>query len=240
MKTRRLIVGLAILCISGTPVMADLSVDIDIHGTLLTLTDIGGGQYSGLGEEGPGSTLDAYIVQDGFTILQQTQINPLAVDDLVFNLTFTGAGESWMAIGDLSLKDTSGNVVLKGDIVGAGIDYVDGTDNSLEIRGVMVTPAGDDSILQTSGAWTFAGDSTSIGLAQGAENYDNGTLVVVHYLLPSSVTSLSSLFGYVTANGATTLQAGNVDITVVPVPAAVLLGMLGLSAAGLKLRRRSA
>lgn len=249
MLKRRLLVVLsfAVLCLSSAPAMAGLMIDVDIHSTELQLSDNGDGTYAGLGTESTSSALEAYIVKDGWIITQQTSIAALSTGDMVFDLTFSQSGGVWTAVGDLSLKDNTGAVVIKGDVSASSVKYIGIGDDSIEIRGYLSTPSGDPSILQTTGSWTFAGDDgpdadsawDTIGLSSGAENYDSGTLVVAHFLLPLDVTSLSQLFTFVTDNDPTTLVAGNVDISItpVPVPAAVLLGVIGLGVVGLKLRK---
>ena len=245
MKTKLLIISLAVLCLSAAPVMADIdrSIYFDIHATELSLSDNSDTTYSGSGIASSTSTVDAYLLQDGFIILDQALVSPLTSSMFDFDLTFAGSGENWTANGDITLQDTVGDAV-KADIDADDISIVSypgpfpgTTDYELVIKGRLSTQATEQSILLTSGAWTYTGTTGDIGLTQDAENWDTGAVVVAHYLLPPNVTSLSSLFTYVTNNNPTLLSAGNVELTIVPVPAAVLLGMLGLGMAGWKLRK---
>ena len=74
----------------------------------------------------------------------------------------------------------------------------------------------------------FDGDSGSVSMGFAAPQPWNGSVV---HLTASS----ADWFGSGAWGG--TVTGGSVDANVVPVPAAVLLGMLGLSVAGVKLRK---
>ena len=241
MKTRLLVVSVVVLCLSATPAMAELSLYFDIHSTELSLSVGTGATYDGDGGASDSSAVMAYLNDSTAwpTIIDETKIDSLAPSQFDFDLTFSGAGENWTALGSLTLQD------INGDRVGADIFANDisitpaGVGYELQIKGTLSTLSGEPSILLTSGAWTYEGSAGegSIGLLSGAENWDSGAVVVAHYLLPTGVTSLSLLFDYIDTNGTTLLEAGNVELTIVPVPAAVILGILGLGVAGIKLRK---
>ena len=156
MRSKLIGLAIAVVCIGAVPAAANLWVDIDIHATELELSDNLDGTYDGVATESTAASvtsyLDAYII-DGFTADDHVRYT-MAAGDLVFNLTFSQSGGIWSAIGDLSLKDATSAVVVKGDFTSTSVAYVDAVDDSLEVKGVLVTPTGDDSILQTTGSWT--------------------------------------------------------------------------------------
>jgi hypothetical protein len=79
--------------------------------------------------------------------------------------------------------------------------------------------------------WTFEGDGgESIAIGPPVSNFQNGGLVQIH--LTTTETSLDDLF-----EEDVMLSGGDMKITVVPAPAAVILGLIGLPVVGWIKRR---
>jgi len=106
--------------------------------------------------------------------------------------------------------------------------------------------SGNPSILMGSDPWVFTGDmhDGGPGNADGnlltitvnePGNHDTGGLVALHYPVYGSFSSLQDLFA--SLGQGSVLDNGSVHAQVVPIPAAVLLGMLGLGVTGMKLRK---
>jgi hypothetical protein len=91
----------------------------------------------------------------------------------------------------------------------------------------------------------FAGVISNVSFANNSgDSTFNGHLGAASMVYPQpipwrgSLIQLSTTGGWFSTGGYTT-DAGSVDASVVPVPGAVLLGMIGLSVAGVKLRKHA-
>ena len=256
LKRRKLflVICFAALCLNATLVMADLSIVFDIDGTKMTMTNDGSGSIhtgditidtaalfpepmliADIVDSETGATLDRVVTYGG----------ELTEDMLSMHLDFSGAGENWSAIGDLLIRDYSGADKIEAAFVSNSVEISGG---NLDIAGALM-PLSETSILvPSSDPWTFTGQMGGIpGGGADGEPYTitvpsnvgartSGTIVVMHYALPSGIGSLQDLFNLSTG---TELVRGDVDITITPIPTAVLLGTIGLGMAvvGLKLRK---
>ncbi len=238
------LVSIAALCLSAAPAMADLQVYIDIDGTKMTVdgdTNQGTIELNNGGFKAP--TIDAWL-QDGQTSapLDLATIDNGTFDGLSVALQFVESGGVWSASGDLTLTDITGVTKVAATFSSFSVT-IHGDD--LDIEGALSPVLGPSSsiLLPSLDPWIFEGnagavpgaDSTinQITVPANVDSFDSGNLLVMHHTLPVGLRSLEQLF----ATGERTLTQGDVDITVVPVPAAVLLGMIGLGAVGVRLRK---
>jgi hypothetical protein len=245
------------LFVAATPVMADLAVVVSSSETKMTITSKNGDATIVTGmiaAEGPDSVLQVKI-QDTITSadLDAVTLKPYNLEVL---LTFTGSGNDYSATGTLKVWDRVGDTSTTPDIYGqfvsASVSYAYTPISalcgfgSLILGGTVVTMPGEQSILlPSSDPWVFQGDrhdddiaadadgvADTIRLLQSVSNYDTGALVALHFPVCGKSPTLQDLF-----KKSSTIGNGDVQAVVVPLPAAVLLGMLGLGAASMGLRK---
>ena len=254
MKRRLLVViSFAVLCLSAAPTRADLSLYVDVEQTTMS--------YDPLTKHADITLMDdAEVIvslYDEATRVDNVKIyNDMLVGggaDSVFdahmNLDFVQAGvENWSATGDLWLTDNTTGNRFEADFVSSNI-YIGGTSgNELFIAGSLSPFGANEAILVDPGSgnpWTFAGEHDNLfgGGQDGMDNqvtvslwepWDSGSVIVMHYNVGTD--SLDTLFGTSSPSGG--YIDGDIDMTITaPIPAAVLLGMIGLGVAGLKLRK---
>ena len=257
MKTKLLVVSFIVLCLGAVPAMAERYVYIDIDNTELTIG------WDGTNSTGSisllsNATLDASMNDilsvppeiDDVRIDNATSSNPF---DAGASLAFAqAAAEVWSATGSIFVTDTTTNNRIEAVFASSQILMQGGgiAGKDLYIFGKLSRVSTNEAILvgaASGNPWTFVGDDEdpTFSVTGGAdtvhdqitvndwETWDVGTLTVLHY--KTNLTSLDTLF----TTDAGTYTKGDMDITVVPVPGAILLGMLGLSVAGIKLRKFS-
>lgn len=251
MKIKVLITAFAILCLSVLPARAAmLSIDIDDTNLSYDLTGNVLGEKVGIVSLTELSDLDAKI---GIPSIDDTSVynaTGTPTFDAQLDLYFSGSAENWSATGDLWVEDalTAGNRIIEADFVSTSIFMLTpppGQEYELVIQGYLLTQTGNEAILvgASSGSdWVYSGEVDSFGGSGGSdtvdnqisisdwEYYDNGDLLVLHFNVPT--TSLATFFS---ADG--TGLDGEMKLTVVPAPVAVVLGFLGIGLAGLKLRK---
>jgi hypothetical protein len=164
--------------------------------------------------------------------------NMVANFDLAVDLTMTQLGPNiWSGTGALTFTDlATGSNAVEAAITTTSIVA---TGNSLEIRGALSPLAGTSILVNRGDPWTFAGSFGSGGAnADGVPgqitvsnpgSYDGGDILTLKFGYDGTVDQFFL--------NPQDLTGGEVKGAIVPVPAAVLLGFLGLGAAGLKLRR---
>ena len=103
------------------------------------------------------------------------------------------------------------------------LTMVDGSPFDLESILVRYNEAPIDFIFSGGSSWTYA--------ANGATN------TLIDFSAIAGATNLSWV--EINGNNPWCTQIDDISVTVVPVPGAVLLGLLGLSAAGIKLRKHA-
>lgn len=165
--------------------------------------------------------------------------------DLLLDLTLTNLPgiDNWSAAGTFTFTDTTLANKVKAAFQTSSIKITPGAGLVLEIKGSMTTYSGNDSILLGSGnTWTFSGVSGNTPVSPDLDtvlgqitqynraSQDNGTLVVLKTYVTTS--SLDTLF-----STNQLLTEGTVAGQIVPVPAAVGLGVIGLCTLGLWMRR---
>ncbi len=155
-----------------------------------------------------------------------------------FGLHAYGDGDTQFTLADLTFdihsSDPGDTLIFEGDFIGYnysstryGIDWGDD-----RIKGT-----GDDIIYTSGNGTTLVDELVYVGVGnawwpQPEPGQTNQEAMDDHFAwvgseAPIDVTGTYYILGY----------SGSDTVTVVPVPAAVLLGMLGLGAAGLKLRK---
>jgi hypothetical protein len=254
MKTKLLFLSLAVLCLSAAPAIAGLQLRMDSLEAYMSVTTGDAFNATGTITLGTGGILNVDLETDAggsWADLDNAQMLKSVSDPdfLLSNLTFTKvAVDNWTATGNLTISDTVGTRVL-----------ADFTSNYVAINAASSDPgdpewfftmAGDldpqspTSILvngTSGGSWTFLGEFTKPGApnadgtlnqvtVNGWELWSEGTLLELH--LQVGTGSLDTFF---TTNG--TYQDGQLNVTITPIPGAVLLGVLGLGVVGWKLRK---
>ena len=255
---RKLILAISLvsLLLSAAPATADLWLYFDIDQTQLSYTNTSATTGTGTISLQSNATLYASLWND-VTPIDSAQIDnsDAGVFSFSASLSFTKMGaDDWDATGSLSLTELSGvntratanftSNRLNGpaDVYLAKIGgmpfyelHVDGYLSPFTAPSILVGAAAGNP-------WTFAGENQDGGLGNGSdgvanritvqpwEPWDGGTIASFHFATATS--SLDSFFG-----SNQSLSDGDIDMTVVPVPAAVLLGILGLSVVGVKLRK---
>ncbi len=225
MKAKLLVFGVAALCLSVTPANADLfhwtvhNLDLMYNGSTFNASASSwdnGGQILLTRDVDPTGTISLFpeylTDQSNFT-----------VDDMVISdITASTAN----GVGTFTLTDRGGDTVA-GDVTGVWT--------------------------KTSTGPQFSGTLSNVWWNSADNDFDGYKLVGLNYVAESLSMEFSSSLPWsgsmieLTADSASWFglgrwsqvvpHAGSVDAHVVPVPAAVLLGLLGLGAAGLKLRR---
>jgi len=235
-----LVVSLTALCLIAVPARAELWLRFQIDETAMTYT---AATQAATITDTADSTLKGSLF-DSAVKVDSANINDAADFDFQMALDFTPLGvNSWQATGVLTLTDrnTLANRLVA-DFVSTGIGLdAGGPAGELSIDGQLSARTGNQAILVGSDPWKFEGTSQLGSIGNGADgvantltlnnwdSWDSANLVSLHFVAPGM--SLDTFFGDNRTGG------GDVDFNVVPVPTAVLLGMLGLGVAGVKLRR---
>ena len=229
---------MAFLCLSATPVMADLVLTYEIDRATLTFT-----QTTNNLQVTETATSDLFVTKMNdvtFATLDDALVDGGANFNLLLDLILVDepGANNWSATGSMKFTDTTtATYAVEAAVTSTSIAINGG---ELEIKGYLYDLAPNTSILVNRGdPWVFAGngdvgpadeDGTANQVTMGnRETYDGGQLVTIKFGVSGTLDDLFS------ANQ--TLSNGEVKGQVVPAPAAVLLGLLGLSVAGIKLRK---
>ena len=236
MKTKLIILSIAALCLSAAPAQADLfrfsfdDLKTAYSGTTFTFT-----ADKTTGPLGTTGSVTRYAPLSGKALFNWTL--PANIDPL--------DARGILAIkGDFQLTMTLSNITATtADAVGSFIIW-DVSDNN------PLTPA-DTIFGDLAGVWTQSAQSalTFDGLLSGVGYTDptpgnfDGHSGAIDFAVAGSPPPWVGTILQITATapwftvGDFDVTGGSLDATIVPVPGAVLLGILGLSAAGIKLRR---
>lgn len=227
----------------ATPAMADLVLKYDMDSALLTYT---AASKKLVVTETLGSELQVRKADNvTFNVLDNAKITGGGNFDLMLDLQLVDEVglNNWSGTGSLKFTDTTtatNAVEARVQTYNISKDVFFGS-SYLLVQGSLSDWGANSSILMNRGdPWVFTGNGEIAGEAtQGTanqvtmfnrESYDSGLVFTIRFGMGNG--DLDTLF---LSNQ--TLSGGQVGGEVVPAPAAVLLGMLGLSVAGIKLRK---
>ena len=199
--------------------------------------------YGSLTTTWDGTSSFTTSVNPGLTSGSVTRLRvPTASANFLADGVISGLG--WTAQGgDFSLSMTISSVTGTGtsldpfSAVGVGSFAVTDT------NGDILSGAISGKWARTASSNTFAGKITNVAFANNSgDNAITGHAGSASMDFPQPMPRRGSLIQLSTTGtwftgGAYSTSSGSVDASVVPVPGAVLLGMLGLTVAGLKLRK---
>jgi hypothetical protein len=208
-----LVICFALLCLGAAPAMADL---FGFSFSNIRSTFDGSNTFQSMDWSNTTGTLYRNIAPTGTASFDSGSWG-MGLEDLLVQMTISNiTANTADGIGTITLKD------IQGDTLAANVG------------GAWQNLAGFPVFAGTLGTVTYApatntfdghsGDSVSLVFAQPQPW--NGAIV-----------ELNTRGSWFTPGASTDVRGGSIDASVVPVPAALLLGMLGLSVAGLKLRR---
>ena len=230
MKTRFLILGLAALCLNASPAMANLcSFTYD---SLQTWYSTGANTFTADVVDGvsPGSVTRIAGVPStaSFDTIWDAGANHFGLSMLISNVGVGGTsanGSGLFTLRDVDNDTITGNLIGQWHLQGSTLRF------NGDLSNVAYTP-------DTLGETLFNGDyGTSASMVfGGAPSPWSGAIIEltadgVRFGKSWGDSTLGENLGGVLGGGVTA------TIEAVPVPAALLLGLLGLGAAGVKLRR---
>ena len=247
----------AVLTMAVTPALAELQVKFSADSLHLTYDsttrklDINS-QNNAWYESAVGAWLYDTIADD---VIDETILKDGDVTDTSFvldlDVTQDLAGV-WHADGPWSLKDKTGVVVAKAMFNSTLVQTVPEftKDPAFIAQGILSPWETNTSILLGADPWKFQGtvnapppagngsDGEEATITVGnSGSYSGGTMITTHFLLGSYVDTDTFLTTDHTDAGGDSLNGGWASGTVVPVPAAVVLGFIGLGLVGWRMRK---
>ena len=221
----------------ATPAMADIVLEYHMFSATL---DFDGANKLEV-YQSPGSILEVFKNDDvALTTLDTARIIGGSNFDFMLDLTMIDlpGANNWSALGTLKFTDNdmSDNAVEAG-VQSTSITLEGGT---LEIKGVLMDLNPPSILVNRGDPWEFAGDFEADTPDEdlianhvtmyNPQSYDGGDLLTLKFSL--GTLTLDQFF-----SDSRLVGSGEVKGSIVPVPGAVLLGLLGLGAAGMKLRK---
>jgi hypothetical protein len=225
------------------PVLADSAVTFDLSNASLNFQKKTSSVSIGVTET-EGSWFDVKLEDPNLSPNVRDTARIIVEDSPSFecrlNMNLTKTGSVWGGTGDLWFTDVNGVTKASADFKTSSI-IMQGHD--LFIFGNLTTQAGNDSILLPNGVdpWTYMGQKAIVGkmdqdtvpgqiTVPGHNAFDNGSLILVKF--DTNFTSLDEVF-----REDMVLDGGELKGKIIPAPAAVVLGFIGLSLVGWRMRR---
>jgi len=231
-----LLAPLGALLLASMPAQAEIAVTFDMNSARLDYTLSSSNLTV---RETAGSVFDVRKENTtALTILDTARIDGGSFFDLFLDLTMTDlpGANNWSAAGSLKFTDSTTTTFGVEAIFSSTGVYTLFGNNVLVIEGRLSPLSGSTILVNYGDPWTYVGQE-NIGLEgnqdgmngqfsiDNPENYSQGDLVTLKFGLGGL--SLDALFG---ANRM--LAGGEVKGMIVPAPAAVVLGALGLGLVG--------
>ena len=174
-------------------------------------------------------------------------------DTFILDLTVQMVSGIWQATGTWTMNDTNGEAI-KASFFSADIKTVEDwqADPAFVMTGTLTPFESNEAILLgTSGSdWEFVGNADGGENSDGKDDtitignwgsYNGGTMVTTHFLLGAYQDTDSFLqrdhLGNTGPTAGMALDGGWASGTIVPVPAAVVLGFIGLGMVGWRMRK---
>jgi len=237
-------IGILILsAFMAVPAVADLVVPYDMTEAVLNFNEL---SKRLMVTESAGSNLLVTLEDDEVVGPAKDSAKVIGGEnfDLVVDLTMKDefGANNWSATGTLKFTDiVTSSYAVEADfqstlveIDKGGYLIIQGTLSDMAPNSSILVNRGDPWVYKGNGESSFAGDADGIDkqlTVYNPESYDGGTLITIKF--GASGYTLDELFEDDIENWG----PGEVKGQVVPLPAAALLGFLGLGAAGLKLRK---
>jgi hypothetical protein len=212
MKIKLLVLAIAV-CMIATPVKADLfgfhlgNLSVNYDGAAGLTTSSIAGATSGSLYRNIAPAATAQFLASSWGTGSESLLISMALS----NITSSSAD----AVGNIQFVDVDGTTISAG-LAGAWSGAAGFPIFTGKLTNVTSVPLGA----------TFDGHSGSVSMVHSAPQPWRGAIV-----------QLVASTNWFTPGTALTSRGGSIDVSVVPVPAAVLLGVLGLGVAGLKLRK---
>jgi hypothetical protein len=180
------------------------------------------------------------VVYDGGVGLTTTSINGLTSGSLYRNLTPAGTAQFNAALWGTGAESLSINMTLSN----IGVTTADATGNItfVDVDGSTIAASLAGQWTGVTGLPTFIGKLTNVTHVPTTDTFDGHSgSVNMQFNDPQpwlgSIVQLVATTQWFTPGIPLTAIGGSLDVSVVPVPGAVILGILGLCAAGVKLRK---
>ena len=243
-----------ILTMAVTPALAEIHIKFSADSLHLNYIESTGAldinsQYTGEYK----STMQAYlydtIADDNpdWTILNDA--SSVDTTTFVIDLTTYKVGDIWHADGVWTMKDVNGQAA-SATFTSTNVETIPefASNPAFVVQGLL-TPNVGDSILVGGDPWEYKGDINKGIIGDGldgktatitrnhSEPYKSGTMVTTHFLIGSFVDTDTFLSIDHTGTGA--LDGGWASGTVIPAPAAVMLGFIGLGLVGFRMRKHA-
>ena len=167
----------------------------------------------------------------------------------VIDLQVNNLNGIWHADGVWTMKDKNG-LAASATFTSTNVETIPdfGVNPAFIVQGLL-TPNVGESILVGGDPWTYEGDINKGVIGDGLDGttatitrndsgpYGSGTMVTTHFLLGAYVDTDTFLTTNHTGTGA--LDGGWASGTIIPVPAAVVLGFIGLGMVGVRMRKHA-
>ncbi|NLF29429.1 MAG: hypothetical protein GX591_00925 [Planctomycetes bacterium] len=240
---KKILSMIAAVVLTGAVASADTSLFCSVGELNLSYSVATGGMVI---TSGTSSSMDVWKL--GASPVEHLALLESAVTGMyTLDMVFTQfAANDWRATGTLTLKDVNQEVV-KGSFVSSNV-YIDPNagvlgSGSLVIKGSLSPISPNDGVLVPSVyGWDITNGTDTIHF-NNATSFDTGSVVNTEFLFDPSVfpvkpVTLDEFFtGMSGSMAGWNLVDGDSQVTITPVPAGVLLGLIGLGMVGARMRK---